>query len=154
MTRDPYLGPTAPARPFHRILRAPDMRKRWQKDPWPTGEDDTDLDFYGTPTGNIWRLDTAVRRCRAGCGTTSPPDRAQPGYQRAHPPSASLPAGAEPTSTSWTLIMQLNEDLQRPDLFAAVCINGTPDLTSKCEELRRQRFGPRTGWVPGQRCAS
>ncbi len=32
------------------------------KDLGPTGEDDTDLDFYGTPTGNIWRPDTAVRR--------------------------------------------------------------------------------------------
>jgi hypothetical protein len=34
--------------------------------------------------------------------------------------------------------MQLNEDLQQLSLFATVCTNSTPNLTSKCEELRRQ----------------
>ncbi len=30
-------------------------------DPWPDGGDDTDLDYYDTPAGNIWRPDTQPR---------------------------------------------------------------------------------------------
>lgn len=27
----------------------------WVADPWAGAEDDTDLDYYDTPSGNIWR---------------------------------------------------------------------------------------------------
>lgn len=34
-------------------------------DPWPDGDDDTDLDYYDTPAGNIWRPVTqSPRRAR------------------------------------------------------------------------------------------
>jgi hypothetical protein len=29
-------------------------------DPWPGKDDDTDYDYYDTPSGNIWRPDAAA----------------------------------------------------------------------------------------------
>jgi hypothetical protein len=34
-------------------------------DLWAGTEDDTDLDYYDTPSGNIWRLDTQPGRAAA-----------------------------------------------------------------------------------------
>ncbi len=34
-------------------------------DPWAGAEDDTDLDYYDTPSGNIWRLDAQPGRAAA-----------------------------------------------------------------------------------------
>ena len=34
-------------------------------DPWAGSEDDTDLDYYDTPSGNIWRLDAQPGRAAA-----------------------------------------------------------------------------------------
>jgi hypothetical protein len=33
--------------------------------PWAGEEDDTDLDYYDTPSGNIWRLDTQPGKATA-----------------------------------------------------------------------------------------
>ncbi len=80
MRRHQDLGTGVPARPTFgtpAAARHPDTAMA-QADRWPDGGNDTDLDYYDTPAGNIWRPDTQAR------DETRLPDR---GSQTPHRPS-------------------------------------------------------------------
>ncbi len=91
-----------------------------------------------------------------GPGPTTPARPSQPGDQRAQHRSAPLPASTElnGAGTSWGLMMQLNEDLQRLGSVATFCPASIRNLSPESEEPHSQRFRLCTGWVAGQRCAS
>ena len=89
MRRSPEPGAEGPGHSLPRISRVPDTRRQPMAltDPWSGEDDDTDYDYYDTPSGNIWR---------PGAGPGQPP-AANPGGRAAGPlPGREAAAGVRP----------------------------------------------------------